>query len=1004
MSPRGFVRFEEGNGSTQLPFRPNINGGALYFSRPDLTRVIDAVKYPKQVAGTSWGRSPDGSPGFLPLSTQTPASANAAPVVPDIVINEIMYNPITGDENDEFIELHNRSASSVSLAGWQIHGIGSGNGTFAISGSPSIAAGGYFVIGKDSSRLLANYANLNNNNSVGGYGGSLANSGERIILFNQNSNFVDEVTYSTGGRWGKWSDGGGSSLELISPNADNQLPSNWADSDESGKSVGTNVSFTGTVGVGDTSSPRDTLELGLLGPGACIVDDVVARVVGAANRITNPQFTTDLAAWGFEGSHAGSFRVTSGGTNNSAALRVEATGRVEYLNNRVTNRLSSAFVVGNNVQLSAWTRWLRGNPDVLLRLRGNGIEARGRLPLPGNLGSPGQQNSRFAANVGPAIIEVQPQPVLPAASQPVLITARVHDPNGVNAFSLKYRLDPASTYSSVTMLDNGTAGDAVAGDGVFTAKIPGQSADQIVAFYLEATDSAGTPLTSRFPASAPTNECLLRFGEAPLAQSFGAYRVWMTRHTLTNWAGRAKIDSTPLDITFVYGQHRVIYNGGGAFSGSDSNSDFYDSPTNILCGYDIDLPPDDRLLGASGLSLDLSAQDVTGQRESLSYWLADKVEIPFNHRRYVHLVVNGHRANQRPIRTDFGQGAVKIYMDIQEPGGDYLSQWYSPDAQNNDRNRGDLFKIQVWRTTYKHPLGMTFNTTNASLLNQLNGGIKNVPAYRWNWRQRAVTTNATDFQNLFTLVDAVNTTGAGYLGNVQGQMDVEQWGRVLGWERCVGNFDSYGWEHGQNMYTYLPSGTSARWHLLPYDSELGFGTFTGNGATNASLFTPNNDPVLSRLLSTNLFRRALWRGMHDVVNSDNGPMRNSQIRPRIEAARAALAANGYPTTPTALTNWSVGRREYVRTQLATVQPAFAFLTPNNTAISQTTIQLTGQAPIEVTRIHINNDLADVEWTSATQWRFTVGLPVTGNNPFIADGFNRNGNATHQATVNIIRNP
>ena len=132
--------------------------------------------------------------------------------------------------------------------------------------------------------------------------------------------------------------------------------------------------------------------------------------------------------------------------------------------------------------------------------------------------------------------------------------------------------------------------------------------------------------------------------------------------------------------------------------------------------------------------------------------------------------------------------------------------------------------------------------------------------------------------------------------------------------------------------------------------------------------------------------------------------RNNQIRPRIEAARVALAANGYTTTPTALTNWSVGRREYVRTQLATVQPAFAFLTPNNTTTSQTTIQLTGQAPIEVRDVWLNGNRVDVEWTSATAWRFTVSLPVIGNNPFTADGYNRNGNATHQATVNIIRDP
>src|SRR5207237_10617154 len=46
---------------------------------------------------------------------------------------------------------------------------------------------------------------------------------------------VDDVTYAAGGRWGHWANEGGSSLELIDPRANHRLPSNWADSDETGK-------------------------------------------------------------------------------------------------------------------------------------------------------------------------------------------------------------------------------------------------------------------------------------------------------------------------------------------------------------------------------------------------------------------------------------------------------------------------------------------------------------------------------------------------------------------------------------------------------------------------------------------------------------------------------------------------------------------------------------------------------------------------------------------------
>ena len=34
------------------------------------------------------------------------------------MINEII-NPISGDDNDEYVELHNRSANTLDLAGWR---------------------------------------------------------------------------------------------------------------------------------------------------------------------------------------------------------------------------------------------------------------------------------------------------------------------------------------------------------------------------------------------------------------------------------------------------------------------------------------------------------------------------------------------------------------------------------------------------------------------------------------------------------------------------------------------------------------------------------------------------------------------------------------------------------------------------------------------------------------------------------------------------------------------
>ena len=91
---------------------------------------------------------------------------------------------------------------------------------------------------------MTNYAQLNPGNTLGNFNGRLSNRGERIALAKPDDPelpfedfvIVDEVTYSDGRNWGTWTDGGGSSLELIDAHSDNRLAMNWRGSDESTKS------------------------------------------------------------------------------------------------------------------------------------------------------------------------------------------------------------------------------------------------------------------------------------------------------------------------------------------------------------------------------------------------------------------------------------------------------------------------------------------------------------------------------------------------------------------------------------------------------------------------------------------------------------------------------------------------------------------------------------------------------------------------------------------------
>ena len=87
---------------------------------------------------------------------------------------------------------------------------------------------------------------------------------------------------------------------------------------------------------------------------------------------------------------------------------------------------------GPTATLRFKARWLHGWPEPLLRLNGNWLEATGAMPVPRNLARPGCRTAgcdqRRAGD-----LQVTHNPPVPAAGQAVVVTAQVHDPDGVQA-------------------------------------------------------------------------------------------------------------------------------------------------------------------------------------------------------------------------------------------------------------------------------------------------------------------------------------------------------------------------------------------------------------------------------------------------------------------------------------------------------------------------------------------------------------------------------------------
>lgn len=1001
LPPGGFLALT----AAQAGFRLSSAGETLYWLNASRTRVLDAVRFDDAANGVSVGRVPEGGPSFYPLPRPTLGGPNGAPLRSEVIINEIMYHPISGDDDDQYVELYNRSTNVVNLGGWRFEaGI-----SYTFASNVVLAANEYLVVARNATNLLARYPTLNATNTVGDFGGALAHGGERIALsFPQlrvmtnaqggwSTNLLhvvaNEVTYGPGGRWGHWAAGGGSSLELVDPNADTRLAPNWADSDETGKAPWTTIEATGVLDNG--SGTPDALHVLLLGEGECLLDEVEVTPQGAANRLTNPTFEAGLAGWTMRGNHERS-SLEEAGFNSGRSLHLRASSDGDIGANKVWVPLSQALVAGQTATLRAKVRWVRGWPEILLRVRGSYLEAVGRMTVPPNLGTPGAPNSRRVANAGPAVTDITHAPAVPAANQAIVVTARVADPDGLTAVVLKYRRDPATNLTIVTMNDAGADGDAVAGDGVYSATIPGQPADTVVAFVLEATDAASAPASSRFPESRDDNgrprECLVHFGSPVPVSSFGTYRFWITQQSITNWSQREVLSNERIPGTFVYVNQRVIYNAGARYSGSAAHQDQAApdySPVGTPNHYAFDLPADDPLLGTDNLNKlhgpgNNHHDDNTLLREVTGYWMAQRLGLPVNHKRFVAMFINGARRGS-------------LMEDTQVPNGEVLHAVFPDDPD------GDLHKVSIWYEFGLTGPALSFSTASEGNLNNYTttGGAKKPARYRWTWCPRAVHGTVNDFANLFTLVDAANLpAGPAFTQTMEGLADLENWMRTFALEHAVGNWDSFGYRNEQNMYAYKPA--RDRWKLLIWDINILFGGGTRGTPvpTDGDLFEFDAaDLPMATLYNTPACRRAYWRALQEIAE---GPMLNTEVDPVMDARFAAFAAGGVSVTaPDGIKAWISARRAYLLAELAKVNAAgFTCAGPVEFASPTDLIRVSGAAPVGVRTIQANGVAWPVTWTTLTNWTLSIPLAQATNRLTLL-GLDGLGNALPGASNQLV---
>ena len=145
--------------------------------------------------------------------------------------------------------------------------------------------------------------------------------------------------------------------------------------------------------------------------------------------------------------------------------------------------------------------------------------------------TPGKTNLVFALNAPPAIRQVEHTPPQPTGGVPVLITAKVTDPDGVGAVTLEYQIvNPgnyieltdaaytnATNWISLPMNDAGTNGDVSAGDDTFTAEIPAavQTHRRLIRYRITVADTGARSVRVPYADDPQPNFAYLCYDGVP---------------------------------------------------------------------------------------------------------------------------------------------------------------------------------------------------------------------------------------------------------------------------------------------------------------------------------------------------------------------------------------------------------------------------------------------------------------------------------------------------------
>lgn len=421
----------------------------------------------------------------------------------------------------------------------------------------SVTAGGYAVVAQDPAALALEHAAAG---AFGPWAGRLADGGDSVVLLDASGRLVDAVAYDDERPWPEEADGAGPSLELLDPALENDEPAAWGFGCPAspGRANSPAPPGGGDVVIAEIQyAPTkrrllESLDPFWIGQGPYweTGDDPAGEYVELFHRGSE---AADLSSWRLVDGQGVLFRFPPGTTLAPGGYLVVCRDAAEMARRHGIACAIGDFVPGGSLsdggerlslldarralvdtvryadappwpaapdETGASLECLDPHADNSVPANWRAARVPPRSPPAGALvgdeysldrGTPGRPNSRASGGVPPFVPanRIAHAPERPTSADDVVVSAT---PSGGDVGLAELRLDyevyrapyrAALASESAVLRDDGTGGDAVPGDGTFSAAIPAQPSQTLVRYRVVAEDALGR--TWRYPDDAEPN-------------------------------------------------------------------------------------------------------------------------------------------------------------------------------------------------------------------------------------------------------------------------------------------------------------------------------------------------------------------------------------------------------------------------------------------------------------------------------------------------------------------